>query len=193
MMGAAAKLTSRQKAFVFEYLVDMSATGAAKRAGYSVRTAYSAGQRLLKNVEITAAIRASLAEREERTQITSDRVIRELGRVAFFDPRRLFDADGAPRPITELDDDTAAVVAKIDVSLTRNDDGSVTRVAKIKLADKLAALEKLGRHLGLFDKGQTCTAENPIAVLIRHAQETALPVVRHAPPDGDDDKSSAAA
>jgi phage terminase small subunit len=180
-------LTARQARFVQEYLVDLNASAAARRAGYSEKTAYSVGQRLLKNAEVAAAVGLARSERERRTEITSDRVLRELARVAFFDPRKLFGADGQPLPIAELDDDAAAVVAGLEVSVTHNDDGSVTRVAKIKLADKLSALEKLGRHLGLFDKGTPGTAENPIAVLIRHAQGTALPVVANPPPDDDDD------
>lgn len=180
-------LTARQARFVQEYLVDLNASAAARRAGYSPRSAETNGNRMLRNAQVAAAVRVAKAERERRTEITTDRVLRELARVAFFDPRKLFGADGQPLPIAELDDDAAAVVAGLEVSVTHNDDGSVTRVAKIKLADKLAALEKLGRHLGLFDKGTPGSAENPIAVLIRHAQGTALPVVANPPTDDEDD------
>ncbi len=186
-------LTARQARFVQEYLVDLNAKQAAIRAGYSPRSAETNGNRMLRNAQVAAAVRVAKAERERRTEITSDRVLRELARVAFFDPRKLFGADGQPLPIAELDDDAAAVVAGLEVSVAHNDDGTVTRVAKIKLADKLAALEKLGRHLGLFEKGTPGSAENPIAVLIRHAQGTALPVVANPPADDEDDDDYAAA
>ena len=187
------KLTARQARFVHEYLLDLNAKQAAIRAGYSPRSAETNGNRMLRNAQVSSAVRAAKAEREHRTSITADRVLRELAKIAFFDPRRLFDADGQPLPVAELDDDAAAVVAGLEVSVTHSDDGSMTRVAKIKLADKLAALEKLGRHLGLFEKSQPGTAENPIAVLIRNAQGTALPVVANPPADDDEDEYGAAA
>ncbi len=78
-----ARLTEKQKRFVEEYLVDLNATQAAIRAGYSPKTAYSTGQRLLKNVEVQAAIQAAIKEREKRTQVTQDMVVEELRTVAF--------------------------------------------------------------------------------------------------------------
>ena len=75
---AAKKLTPKQKCFVDEYLVDLNATQAAIRAGYSAKTAGSIGQRLLKKVEIQTALAAAMAAREERTEITADYVLRRL-------------------------------------------------------------------------------------------------------------------
>ena len=191
------QLTARQLRFVEELQVDCNASAAARRAGYSNATAYSAGQRLLKNVEVAAAIEEARRKRSEQTGITAKRVLEEIAKIAFLDPRRLFDENGLPRPVGELDGDTAAAVAGLEVSVTHNDDGSVTRIAKIKLADKLAALEKLGRHLGIFDpRGAPGSAENPIALLIKHAQGTALQVVANPPEDDEyddgDDRAAAA-
>ncbi len=81
--GGVARLTERQKRFVEEYLVDLNATQAAIRAGYSPRTAYSTGQRLLKNVEVQAAIQEAMEERSRRTEVTQDMVVDELRAVAF--------------------------------------------------------------------------------------------------------------
>lgn len=78
-----ARLTEKQKRFIAEYLVDLNATQAAIRAGYSEKTAYSAGQRMLKKVEIHAAIQEAMQERQERTEITQDKVLTEIGKVAF--------------------------------------------------------------------------------------------------------------
>jgi len=72
------KLTAKQKAFVQEYLVDLNATQAAIRAGYSAKTAGSIGQRLLTKVEIQAELAAAMAARGERTEITADYVLRRL-------------------------------------------------------------------------------------------------------------------
>lgn len=74
----AAKLTPKQRRFVDEYLIDLNATQAAIRAEYSSKTAYSMGQRLLKNVEVQAAIQESQKKRQERTEITQDYVLQKL-------------------------------------------------------------------------------------------------------------------
>ena len=68
-------LTPKRQAFVREYPTDLNATKAAIRAGFSEKTAYSQGQRLLKNVEVADAIQKALAERSERTEITQDYVL----------------------------------------------------------------------------------------------------------------------
>lgn len=70
------KLTDKQTAFVREYLVDLNATQAAIRAGYSERTAYSVGQRLLKKVEIQRAVAAAQAKRARRVEIKAEDVLR---------------------------------------------------------------------------------------------------------------------
>ncbi|WP_310715492.1 terminase small subunit, partial [Burkholderia multivorans] len=115
MRGKANKLSAKHQRFVDEYLIDLNATKAAERAGYSKRTAGQIGFELLKKPEIAEAISEAMKAREQRTGITQDRVLRELARIAFFDPRKLFDSDGRPLPISELDDDTAAAIAGLDV------------------------------------------------------------------------------
>ena len=91
-------MTPRQQQFVDEYLVDLNATKAALRAGFSERSAYSTGQRLLKNAEIQARISDAMQSRQNRTQITSDRVLYELARIGLSDVRRVFTESGALRP-----------------------------------------------------------------------------------------------
>ena len=76
------RLTPRQHRFVLEYLVDLNATQAAIRAGYSAKTAYSQGQRLLKNVEVAAAIQAGMDKRAKRTEITQDYVLTGIRNMA---------------------------------------------------------------------------------------------------------------
>ena len=82
-------LNDRQARFVAEYLVDLNATQAAIRSGYSARSAYSTGERMLRNAEVAAAIAEAQAARSRRTEVTADRVVLELARVAFGDPRRV--------------------------------------------------------------------------------------------------------
>ncbi|MCV2218889.1 terminase small subunit [Thauera sp. Sel9] len=150
------RMTPRQARFVDEYLIDLNATQAAIRAGYSPRTATQQGERLLRNVEVCGAIEEGRKARQKRTGISQDDTLRELARVAFFDPRRLFNADGSPKGIHDLDDDTAAAVAGIEVLEQFEGSGKdrvfVGYLKKYKIADKNSALEKLMKHLGLYEK-----------------------------------------
>lgn len=75
-------LTQKQRLFVEEYIIDFNATQAAIKAGYSKKTAYSIGQRLLKNVEIQKALQKAMKKRSERTQIDQDYVIMKLKEIA---------------------------------------------------------------------------------------------------------------
>ena len=145
---AARKLTPKQAEFVRQYLVDLNATAAAIRAGYSERTAKSQGQRLLTNVDVSAALAAAKAEREQRTEITQDRVVSELAKIAFADPRELMEwgPEGVKlKDSAELTEEQAASVAEVSETTTK-DGGSL----RLKKHDKVKALELLGRHLGMF-------------------------------------------
>lgn len=153
------KLTPKQEAFVREYLCDLNATQAATRAGYSARTANEQGSRLLANVSVRSAIEAAKAKRAERVEITQDRVLQELARIAFFDLRTLYRADGSLKAMSELDDDAAAVLAGVDVVETKGnaemggEDGLrhiPEFVKKVKIPDKVGALALAMRHLGML-------------------------------------------
>lgn len=110
------KLTPKQAAFVREYLIDLNATQAAIRAGYSQKNADKIGPELLGKTRIKAEIQTVMDERAERLEITADRVLKEIAKLAFYDPRKLLKPDGTPRSIHELDDNTAAAVAGIRIS-----------------------------------------------------------------------------
>lgn len=142
-------ITERQRRFVQEYLKEPIAVRAAMAAGYSARTAEWIGPQLMKKPHIAAAIRLAQDRRAEKAGIEAETVLREIARIALFDPRRLVDNDGRPRLAHELDDDTAAAVAGIDME--RDDKGNIVKV-KYRLADKNVALEKLMKHLGLFER-----------------------------------------
>lgn len=147
-------MNDKQMAFVKEYVVDYNATQAAIRAGYSEKSAYSQAHDLLKKPEIKAKISELEDEAARRTEISKDMVLRELARVAFVDPRKLFDENGRPKDLESLDDDTAAALASVDILEEYDfDDGNrvlIGHTKKYKWADKLRALEMLGKHLGMF-------------------------------------------
>ena len=150
-------LTPRQQAFVAEYLKDLNGRQAALRAGYAAAGAEVQASRLLRTRNVAAAIAKGQAERAERNHIDADRVLQEVLRVALADPRRLFHADGTPKPIHELDDDTAAAVAAVEVDRYGG--------LKYRLWDKNASLEKLAKHLGLYRKHQEQQGD-PIRALL---------------------------
>lgn len=82
-------MTPKQQRFVLEYLVDLNATQAATRAGYSAHTANEQGARLLANASVAAAVAAGLEARAERTAITADAVLRQWWQLAVADPNEL--------------------------------------------------------------------------------------------------------
>ena len=153
-------MTPKQAAFVQHYLIDQNATQAAVRAGYSVKTAYSIGEENLRKPEIRAAIDAAMSDTAARLGITAERVMRERSRLAFFDPRRLFASNGEPIPIHELDDDTAAALAGLDVHEEFAGSGTdrvfIGYTKKYKLASKDPSLAALEKYFGLNEKPIRC-------------------------------------
>jgi phage terminase small subunit len=109
---------------------------------------------LLKNVEVQAEISKMTQKTCQKLEISAEKVLQELARLAFLDPRKFYTETGALRAITELDDDTAACLAGMEVEDLFEgfgDDRVQTGFCrKIKFADKGANLERLGRYLKLF-------------------------------------------
>lgn len=144
--------TERQRRFAEEYLIDLNGTQAAIRAGYSPKTANEQAVRLLANVSVRKLIDEGRAKQAERAGLSAERVLQEAMRLAFFDIRKLVDADGKPIPISQLDADTAAAIQGLDVASVGNMDVGIGQVLKYKIADKNSAIERLFKHLGLFEK-----------------------------------------
>lgn len=146
-------MTPKQARFVAEYLIDLNATQAAIRAGYSPRTASEQGTRLLGKAQIAKAVADAQAKRLARLDLTADRVLQEIARIAFSDIRTWFTAEGKLRPIHELPTDVAAALGSVEVrrERTRRDGEAVTEedVVKLKAWDKPRALDMLAKHFGL--------------------------------------------
>ncbi len=135
----------KQQRFVAEYLVDMNATQAAIRAGYSARTAKQQGSRLLTNADVVAAIARKQAKIADKLEMTAERVLTELALLGFSNMQDFASTGAAGRPAidcSKLERDQWAAVSQIKI----DEDGAVT----LKLYDKRAALVDLGKHLGLF-------------------------------------------
>lgn len=138
-------MTAKQKRFIEEYLIDLNATQAAIRAGYSPDSARQSGADNMKNPYISARIDQAMAERSRRTGISQDRVIRELARLAFVNPTDVINMKDATLKESSNTDDTAAIQS---VKVKSFGEDGIER--EIKMADKLRALELLGKHLGMF-------------------------------------------
>ena len=160
------KLTTRNQQFIDQYVIDFNGAQAAIRAGYSVKTARAIAYRLLTNVDIVAAINEKKKALASRLDLTAERVLMERSRLAFFDPRKLFNADGSPKGIGELDDDAAAAIASLDV--VSNEDGSTHY--RYRFSDKSKSLDALEKHLGLYEKNNEQKL-NPLADLIKSLHE----------------------
>lgn len=173
-MSDAKKLTPKQAAFVREYLVDLNATQAAIRAGYSRRTARAIAAENLTKPYIAEAVQEAKAGRAERTEITADMVLKELARIGFADVRDLFEWDEESTtfvPSANLTSDQAAAVASVKSETTRFTTPSGEVETKIKLElkthDKLGALREIGKHLGIAEKHEhTGKDGTPLEVVV---------------------------
>lgn len=147
-------LPPKQLRFVQEYLLDLNATQAAIRAGYSAKTADVTGPRLLGNAGVRAAVDAALAKRAERLEVKQDTILRELLRIGLVDIRKAFDADGNLLPIHQLPEDVARALSGVEVDELFDGQGehrkSIGVTRKVKFWDKPKALELLGKHVRLF-------------------------------------------
>jgi phage terminase small subunit len=152
-------LNTRQKKFVLEYCKSLNAAQAAIKAGYSEKTARAIGSRLLTDVNIQQEISLKQNKTMGKLEVSVDRIMLERARLAFFDPRKLLDSTGRPRPLHELDDDTAACIAglKVQDRYEQAQDGSNERnlstVLEYKLADKNASLTALEKINGMYSSG----------------------------------------
>lgn len=158
-----ARLTAKQKKFIDEYMIDLNATQAAIRAGYSPASAGSIGSENLKKPEIASRVRAREAERSKRVGINADRVLDELGKLAFVNPTDLIDPEtGDIR--SDISPEDAAAIASVKTRKIATEEGTGTE-KEIRLTDKLRALELCGKHLGMFKDNADVNV--PINIVVR--------------------------
>lgn len=165
------ELDAKERRFVSEYLIDLDTKRAAVAAGYSETVAASKAYQWVSNGKVKphvfAAVQNAMKVRSDRTEITADRVLKELAKIGFSDIRKAISWESSlvteednpeggdiaiikkivTNQVTlvssdDIDDDTAAAISEI----SQNTSGGI----KLKLHDKKAALVDLGRHLGLF-------------------------------------------
>lgn len=156
-------LTKKQKLFVEEYLIDLNATQAAIRAGYSPDTAQQMGSENLSKPVIKNAINKAIADRSRRTGINQDRVIQEIAKMAFLNPVDVIDMDEATIKGEANRDDTACI-ASVKVKVIPGEGGNITE-REVKIYDKLKALELLGKHLGMFTDKLKMEGNLPVVIM----------------------------
>ena len=144
------KLNKKQLLFCKEYIVDLNATQAAIRAGYSKKTAQQIGSRLLLNVVIQERIQGLFDKRSEKTEITAERVLKELAAISFIDFKDMFDENGTMLEIHEMPENIRRSIGGIIVTSTSGKEAQEFITKNIKIIDKRGTLELIGRHLAMF-------------------------------------------
>ncbi len=166
-------LSPLQARFVEEYLVDLNAADAARRAGYSKRGANRKGYDLLRTPKIQAAVTAAKQARSRRTDADADAVIAELNLIAFsnmLDYMTIQDDGTVAIDFSAVDRDQAAAILELVVDEYtdgKGDDARPVKRVKFKLADKKGALVDLGRHHGLFPNRHEVTGKDGEPIRVR--------------------------
>jgi len=168
----------RHECFAQEYIIDNNRTKAAERAKYSKKTAHVQGSRLLSNVKIQQRIAELRAKREERTQVTQDKVVKELALLGFSDLKDYITIDNLTGAIQakgfeEMPGETSRALQSIkeDRVIKEDADGKKTTVydkVSFKMHDKIRALEILARHLGMLVERHEVTGEDGGPVKIEY-------------------------
>jgi phage terminase small subunit len=162
-------MTKKQKIFVEEYLIDLNATQAAIRAGYSPATARIIAAENLAKPNISAAVEKALAERSKRTGINADRVVKELARIAFVKITDVVDPYDVTIKADASEDDLAAIQS-VKVKTMDGDKGS-SEEREVKLNDKIRALELLGKHLGMWDDRLNVEMDGDININVNYGDD----------------------
>lgn len=158
-----AQLTEKQKRFADEYLIDLNATQAAIRAGYSPRSAAEQASRLLKNAKVRAYIDERMAELSRRTGVNQERILRELARIAFVNAPELINMEDATiREDATIDDMAAIASVRVKIIPTENGQG-IER--EIRLADKIRALDLLGKRFAMWTERQQIDANFGVQII----------------------------
>jgi len=163
-------LTARQLRFIAEYLKDRDATAASRRAGYSDTYAAKKSSGLLRIPAISEEIDRRTVERAMRCDITTDDIIHELKRIAFFDVRKLFDPASGKFVVDpyKMDEEDARGLVNFDiVVLDRGGDYAI----KLNPGNKMKALELLGKHLKMFSDGVHHTGTQTITYITDFGDE----------------------
>jgi len=154
VLGDALGLNVKQRLFCLEYLEDLDGTASAIRAGYAPADAWKVSKNLLSNPKVQKVIQRHMDARQARSEVTVDRVVLELWRIASADPGELYNAEGNLKPIHEIPEELRRAISHIQTYEEYEGRGSdrvhIGSTKKVLLWDKLKALELLGKYLKIF-------------------------------------------
>jgi phage terminase small subunit len=155
------QLTPQQQRFCEEYLVSFNAYKSAIAAGYSQSTARKA--EILHLPQVQAFLKAGMKKTSERLQVTHDMVLRELYKIAFANMGDYYDENAVLKPINQLSDDQKAAISQYQLIDCIGDyQERAGELSKIKLHNKLSALDKIARHIGFYlKKSESRRSESP--------------------------------
>ena len=156
-------LTPRQARFVAEYLIDLNATQAAIRAGYAAKNARITASQLLTKPNIQAATARGAKRKLTKAEVKADHVLAQIRDIAFGDVRTLFNSDGSLKPLHDLSDDAAALIASFEV------DGVSTK--KVRIMDRLRALELLAKYLNLLTERVHVSKDVDFIAMVQRVRE----------------------
>ena len=166
-------LTPRQARFVAEYLVDLNATQAAIRAGYSQKTANRIASQLLSQLDIRDAVAKGKSAQLEELDITAKEVLQIMARLARVDVKSFYDAVGNPKPIHEWTATQSAQVSRVETIIknAKAGDGHTDTVLKLAFWSKEKALDMLGRHFGVLTEQINVTVAADLSRRLRAGRE----------------------
>ena len=154
----------KRKKFVEDYLANGgNATQAAISAGYSEKSAGVTGSKLLKDAKVLAEISKRRVEIVANAELSTDRLVKEIGRISFSDPRKIINDKGQVKLPHELDEETAAAIS----SFKMNADGSI----EYRFWDKNSAHERACKITGAFEKDNTQSRPVTKVVIVPPKQE----------------------
>jgi phage terminase small subunit len=137
----------------------LNRTEAAKAAGFSEKTAYSQGSRLMKIPEIRRAVAMGARKLVGDLDYSAARTLKEVARVAYLDPRDLYNEDGTPKRLDELDDNIAAAISSFELDVTG-------ALMKVKFFDKNSAHDKLMRYHALYKDKSELTVGGEFTLIV---------------------------
>lgn len=153
---------------MLEYIACMNGCEAVRRAGFIGEPGPTA-HRLLQRVNIAAAIVAALEEREQRTQITSDRVLREVHAMAFVDVADLYDEKGVLLPLSKMPPAARKAIVSIETEELFEGSGKdrtwIGYTKRVKLASKESMVTLAGKHLAMFQDRVKVDADMQVTVV----------------------------
>lgn len=158
-------LTDKEERFCEEYIIDLNATQAAIRAGYSERSASEIGYENLRKPQIVTRIQELKEARSKRTQITADKVLREFAKIAFSNIQDYINDDHTVKNLRDIGRSKSAAISSIKKTRQKVGKDIINESIEFKLYDKKGSLELIGKHIGFFkedndqkkEKGHTFT------------------------------------